>query len=331
MRKSSPLLATVALAIGLVAGTTGCGGTGGASGVPRSAAAVVGNEEISKAALAALVAITKRQYAVKKAAFPKSDTAAHRDVRYKALHYLVLHSELEQKLRKLGVNPVTAHDVDVKLAAVKKRLFGKSQSAYTHALASTGLTEADAKAELHDRLVEARLFAHVNAGATVSDLELQRYYISHKTQYGRPATRQVRYILVATEALATKIAGQLRSGAEFAALAQRYSKNTASANVGDAITISQGNSIAELARAAFRLKIGGISQPVRTRYGWNIVEAVGPVHPGKFTPLPKIAGELRATILKAKKQVRWTAFLAQMEKEFAGSVHYQAGYAPTTS
>jgi parvulin-like peptidyl-prolyl isomerase len=331
MRKRSSLLATVALAIGLLATTTGCGGTEGASGVPRSAAAVVGDEQISKAALAALVAITRRQAEVKKAPFPKSDTAAYREIRNKSLHYLVQQSELEQKLGQLGVKPVTARDVDAKLAAVRKRLFGKSQSAYMQALASTGLTEADAKAELHDRLVEARLFAHVNAGATVSELELQSYYNSHKTQYGSPATRQVRYILVATEALATKIAGQLRSGAEFAALAQRYSKNTASANVGGAITISQGNSIAELARAAFRLKTGAISQPIRTRYGWNIVEAVGPVHPGKFTPLPKIAGELRATILKAKKQARWTAFLARVQKQFEGSVRYQAGYAPTSS
>ena len=165
----------------------------------------------------------------------------------------------------------------------------------------------------------------------MSELEIERYYDSHKTHYGRPATRKVRYILVASEALATKIAAQLRSGADFAALAQRYSKNTASAKAGGAITISQGNSIAELARAAFKLKTGAISQPVHTRYGWNIVEAVGPVHPGKFTPLPKIAGELRATIVKAKKQVRWTAFLARVQKQFEGSVHYQAGYAPTAA
>ena len=150
-----------------------------------------------------------------------------------------------------------------------------------------------------------------------------------RRNYGRSATRRVRYILVATEALAAKIAAQLRAGADFAALAQRYSKDTASPSVGSAITISQGNSIAELAQAAFKLKTGAISQPVRTRFGWNVVEAVGPVHPGKFTPLPKIEAQLRATILKAKKQARWTAFLARVQKEFDGSVRYQAGYAPT--
>ncbi len=291
-------------------------------------AAVVGNERISKAELASQIAITRRQYAVKRAAFPKPGTQELRGIRDKALTYLVQESELGQKLHALGVKPVTAHDVDARLASVKKKLFGNVQSAYTQALANTGLTEADAKAELRDRLVEARLFDHVNADTRVSDREVRRYYDSHKTDYGRSATRDVRYILVTSEALAAKIATQLRGGADFAALALRYSMDTASARAGGAITISQGNSIAELERAAFKLKTGAISQPVHTRYGWNVVEAVGPVHPGKFAPLSTIEGQLRATILKTKKQTRWTAFLAKVKNEFADSVRYQTGFAP---
>jgi peptidyl-prolyl cis-trans isomerase C len=329
MRNRSPLIATAALAIGLLAGCGG--GTKSASGVPPSVAAVVGNERISKTELDSQIAITRRQYAVKKTSFPKPGTLDFRGIRDKALTYLVQESELEQKLDALGVKPVTARDVDAKLASVKKKLFGNAQSAYTQALANTGLTEADAKAELHDRLVEARLFDHVNADTRVSDLEVGRYYERHKTDYGRAATRDVRYILVKSKSLAAKIAIQLRGGADFAALARRYSMDTASAGAGGAITISQGNSIAEFEQAAFKLKTGAVSQPVHTRYGWNVVEAVGPVHPGKFAPLSTIAGQLRATILKTKKQARWTSFLAKVKNEFADSVRYQTGYTPTAS
>ena len=330
MSNRSSLIATTALAIGLLVGLAACGGgTKSATGVPPNAAAVVGNELISKAELASQVAITRRQYAVKKAPFPKPGTEEFRSIRDKALKYLVEESELEQKLHDLGIKPVTARDVDARLASVKKKLFGNVQRAYTQALANTGLTEADAKAELHDRLVEERLFEHVNADARVSDLEVRRYYDSHKTDYGRSATRDVRYILVTNEALARKIATQLRGGAKFAELARRYSTDTASAGVGGAITISQGNSIAELERAAFRLKTGAISEPVHTRYGWNVIQAVGPVHAGEFTPLSTLEGRLRATILKTKKQNRWTAFLAKVENELAATVRYQTGYAPT--
>jgi parvulin-like peptidyl-prolyl isomerase len=328
MRNRSPLIATAALAIALLAGLAGCGGGKGASGVPPSVAAVVGSEQIPKAELDSQIAITRRQYAVKKTAFPKPGTQEFKGIRDKALTYLVQQSELEQKLHALGVEPVTAHDVDARLASVKKKLFGNAESAYTQALANTGLTEADAKAELHDRLVETRLFDHVNAGTRVSDAEVRKYYETHKTDYGRAATREVRYILVASEALAAKIATQLRDGAEFAALAQRYSIDTASAAAGGTITISQGNSIAGLEQAAFKLKTGAVSPPVHTRYGWNVVEAVGPVHPGKFAPLSTIEAQLRTTILKTKKQARWTAFLAKVKSEFADSVRYQTGYAP---
>jgi parvulin-like peptidyl-prolyl isomerase len=327
MRNRPPLIATAALAIALLAGLAGCGGgTKNASGVPTSVAAVVGSEQISKANLASQVAITRRQYAVKKTAFPKPGTQEFTGIRDKALTYLVQQSELEQKLHALGVKPVTPHDVDARLASVKKKLFGNSASAYTQALANTGLTEADAKAELHDRLVETRLFDHVNAGTRVSDLEVRKYYESHKTDYGRAATRDVRYILVASEGLATKVATQLRDGADFTALSQRYSIDRASA--GGTITISQGNSIAGLEQAAFKLKTGAVSPPVKTRYGWNVIQAVGPVHPGKFAPLSTVERRLRVTILQAKKEARWTAFLAKVKREFANSVRYQTGYAP---
>lgn len=332
MRTTTNLIATATLAIGLLAGLAGCGGaTKSASGVPDSVAAVVGNAQISKELLASQIAITRRQYAVKKTAFPKPGTQEFTGIRDKALTYLVQQSELEQKLHSLGVKPVTAQDVDARLASVKKKLFGNVESAYMQALANTGLTEADAKAELHDRLVETRLFDHVNAGTRVSDLEVRRYYERHKTDYGRAATRDVRYILVASESLAAKIATQLRGGADFAALAVRYSQDTASAGAGGAITISQGNSIAELERAAFKLKTGAISEPVHTRYGWNVIQAVGPVHPGKFAPLSSVEGRLRSTILKTKKETRWTAFLAKVRSEFADSVRYQKGYTPTAS
>ena len=329
MPNRSPLFATAALAIGLLAGLAGCGGGAkSANSVPPSAAAVVGSEQISTAKLASQIAITRRQYAVKKTAFPKAGSQDFIAIRDKALTYLVQESELDQKLQALGVAPVTAHDVDARLASVRKKLFGSSESAYTQALANTGLTEADARAELHDRLVETRLFDHVNAKTRVSELEVRRYYAKHKTDYGRAATREVRYILVASEALAAKIATQLRGGGDFPALAKRYSIDPASARAGGTITISQGNSIAELERAAFGLKTGAVSQPVHTRYGWNVVEAVGPIHPGKFAPLSTVEGTLRATILKSKKQARWAAFLAKVRREFAGSVRYQKGYAP---
>ena len=164
----------------------------------------------------------------------------------------------------------------------------------------------------------------------LSDAELQRYYELHKTSYGRAATREIRYILVSSKALADTVASRLRSGADFAVLARRYSKDTASAAAAGAITISQGNSIAGLEQAAFALETGAVSRPVKTRYGWNIIEAVGPVHPGKYTPFAKLEGQLRATLLKTKRQTRWTAFLANVKKQFATSVRYQTGYAPTT-
>jgi parvulin-like peptidyl-prolyl isomerase len=325
---------TSAAVVALLLVAAGCGGGhgGGASTegtspqpLPSSVSATVGDQTISAAEVNALLAQAQHRNASVANPFPKRGSRQYRQVRMKALRYLVTQAEYQQKLTALGGKLPTAHDVDVKLAQVKKQLFGLQPSHYKPELAREGLTEQQLKQDLYDGLVQDRLFALATAKTTVTNADVERAYNGNKTTFVRPVTRRLRHILVSSKALADELEAQLKNGADFATLAKKYSKDAASAPVGGNVTITKGHSIPEFEKAAFALKVGEISEPVQTRYGWHIIQALAPATSGGETPLSSVSARLRSSLLKTKKQADWKAFLTDLQKEYAESVHYQSG------
>jgi foldase protein PrsA len=325
----SRLLRAAAL-LGLVAvAVTGCGGSKSSSKhVPTSAAATVGDATISKASLQELMAASKLHSAAKGSTYPAPGTAKYKLLQGNALLYLVNESELEQKLAELHGAPVTEAQIDARLAQVKAQLFGAQTSHYKKELKLEGISEKQLKQELHDELVRDHLYAKVTSTTKVTKDELEQAYTKNESVYTRPSTRTVRQILVDTKSLADEIESKLHAGASFATLAAKYSKDTASAAVGGRITITQGYSVAEFEEVAFKLKTHEISAPVQTRYGWHIIQALGPTNTGDRTPLAAVKKQLESSLLKTKKQTAWKTFLAEMKQDFAPTIHYQDGYTP---
>ena len=326
---------TAAVLAGVLAAAAGCGGGGSSSttALPPSAVAVVGDKTISAAELKTVLDGVKRRDEARGAKFPKETTTAYRTLRRKALQTLVQEARFEQKAVDLGVKPVTKQDVDAALAKVKQQLFGskRTQYKYTHELAKEGVTEADLRADLYDKVLEDRLYAKVISGITITQQQIQDFYDKNKTQYGHPATREIRHILVDSKELADSIEQQLKNGSNFAALAKKYSKDVGSVSSGGKVTISEGHTLKQFDEVAFKLKLNEVSKPVATSYGWHIIEAIGPVVQATFTPLAQKENEIRAQILKQERQTRWSKFLADMRKEFAPKTTYRPGYAPKSA
>ena len=92
---------------------------------------------------------------------------------------------------------------------------------------------------------------------------------------GRPPEEEVhaRHILVANEADAVKIIGELKKGADFATLAKANSTDPGAANGGDLGWFKKADMLPEFSAAAFAMKPGEISdKPVHTQYGWHVIQ-----------------------------------------------------------
>ena len=129
---------------------------------------------------------------------------------------------------------------------------------------------------------------------------LKAYYDTIKERFSEPEKRHARHILVqagsdpaAAEKKAKEIyAEATKPGADFAALAQKYSQDAGSAKQGgDLGTIEKSFFPGAFGDAIFSMKAGEIKGPVKTEFGWHVIQ-VEEVLPGKS----KSFDEVKATI-----------------------------------
>ena len=118
-------------------------------------------------------------------------------------------------------------------------------------------------------------------------------------QSGLPTRREVRQILIAcprprpcdeAKVLVDRLHARLQSGANFARLAKKYSADPAGRLQGGRLWITRGQTVEPFDSTAFHLPIGAISRPLKTRYGWHIVQPLSRLVPGGRLVRLKVVG-----------------------------------------
>jgi foldase protein PrsA len=104
----------------------------------------------------------------------------------------------------------------------------------------------------------------------VTDKELQDAYVAYHPDI------QARHILVADEKTANEIEAKLKKGEKFEDLAKQSSTDTESAKKGgDLGWFGSGAMDPDFEKAAFALKQNEISAPVKTQFGFHIIQVTG--------------------------------------------------------
>ena len=126
---------------------------------------------------------------------------------------------------------------------------------------------------------------------------LRRLYEAEKQRWHQPEERKVRHILVAgsdeqARARAEALRRQLTGGANFADLARQESADPGSAaKGGDLGWVRRSTLEGPFAEAAFALEPGEISDVVKTRYGFHLIQ-VQDVREGETVPFEAVREEL---------------------------------------
>jgi foldase protein PrsA len=306
---------------------TGCGGSTSTASLGGDDVAVAGSQQISKEQFQEALGRAKTYYKSAKRPFPKPGTAEYEQVKSQAVTFLIQRAELRQEAEKLGVD-LSDKKVDQKLEELKKQLGG--EAAYERELKRTGLTHEQGREEALVAIAVDGLYKEVTGDVKVTKDEVRSYYDAHKTQYQQPESREVRHILVEKKPLADQIYAQLKSGANFAALAKKYSKDPGSAATGGKLSVSKGQTVPQFDKKTFELKKGELSQPVKTQYGYHIIQALSDVKPASKTPLAKVEGSIKQQLEKQQKDEVMNKWFADMKKSYCdGKIKYQVGYQPT--
>ena len=323
--KSRPLYLVLIALVALVF-VAGCGGDSG-DDVPNDAIAIVGGREIPKRDFDSLIAQAKRSYQAQKRDFPKSGTAQYTTLKNQAVQFLVQRTQFELKADDLDID-VSSAEVTKRLGEIKKQYFGGSEKRYKAQLKQQGLTEDQVKKDIRAQLIQEELFEKVTAEVKVTDKEIEDYYNKNKAQYGEPESREIRHILVSSKAQADRLYTQLKGGADFAKLAKRFSKDPGSKDQGGKLTIARGQTVAPFDQTAFLLPKGSLSRPVKTQYGYHIIEALSVVKPAKTTPLAKVKDQIKQQLLQTERNDKMTKWVEDTKKDFEDDTSYQVGFKP---
>jgi parvulin-like peptidyl-prolyl isomerase len=321
--KRAVLLASLALAF--VA--AGCGGTSTAS-LGSDDVAVAGSQEITKEQFQALMGRAKTSYDAQKRPFPKPGSAEYEQLKSQAIAFLLQRAEFAQEAEDRGIK-ITDDQIDKRIEKLKKQFYGGSDQRYMQTLKRAGLTEEQGRLEVRAALINEELFKKVTEDVKVSEKEIRSYYDTHKTQYQQPESRDVRHILVPKKALADQLYAQLKSGGNFAALAKKYSKDPGSASNGGKLTVSKGQTVPEFDKTTFALKKGELSKPIKTQYGYHIIQALSEIKPAKKTPLSKVEKSIKDQLANQGKNDAMTKWVEDTKKDYCKSkIKYQVGYVP---
>jgi peptidyl-prolyl cis-trans isomerase C len=158
---------------------------------------------------------------------------------------------------------------------------------------------ADYKARLaylEDRTLRQEYFTKQVAGAISPDA-IKAAYDDYVKGFKPQEQVHARHILVKTQAEADAIEKQLAAGAKFEDLAKAKSIDTGSAaNGGDLGFFGKGQMVKPFEDAAFGLKVGEVSQPIQSQFGWHIIR-VDETRQTQPTPMDQMTQQLQQQIL----------------------------------
>lgn len=80
------------------------------------------------------------------------------------------------------------------------------------------------------------------------------------------------HILVEKHSQALRVLAELEAGGGFDELARRHSTCPSGKRGGDLGSFGRGQMVKEFERAAFALKVGEVSQPVKTQFGYHVIK-----------------------------------------------------------
>lgn len=158
-------------------------------------------------------------------------------------------------------------------------------------------------------LLASEALTVIEDAATTEELVLAAY----EEQYtnAEPSVEyNAAHILVETEETANELVTALEGGAVFADLAKEKSTGPSGPNGGALGWFGLGSMVPEFEQAVVGLEKGGVSAPVKTQFGWHVINLIDK----RDTPVKPLV-EVRAELIDKMKTKAVAAHLEQLQSK----------------
>lgn len=139
--------------------------------------------------------------------------------------------------------------------------------------------------------------ADVAGEVTVSDKDVADAYAQRAAEFVEPERRTLAQVVYADEEKARQVEQMALQGKDLAAIAAATGE--AKVDLGAMDRQALAGLAQELADSVFALPAPGIAAPVKTAFGWHVIE-VSAIQPGKERPLAEVSEQIRKDLVNDK-------------------------------
>jgi foldase protein PrsA len=314
------------LALLVPAVLAGCG----ENKVPAGAIAAVGDAVVTQEQFDQIWQQAETQYKSQEGAppFPEEGTAQYDQLKASIVGYLVQNELITQKAAEMDVT-VSDKELDERMKQIVEQVGG--QKKLDKLLEEQGVSEAELEDQLKAQMLTDKVRQKVSDSVKVTDEQIKKYFEDpkNKDQFVVPESVDARHVLVKTKAEAEKVQKLLaadNSDANWKKVAKEYSTDPGSKDAGGSLgNFPKGRMVAEFEDVAFGLDVGEVSEPVKTQFGWHVIEVTKQTA-GSTKTLEEAKEGIEQQLKFEKQATVWEDWLKQAEE--AAGIVYAAGFDP---
>jgi len=338
----------------------GCGGD-----LPSDAAAKVGDTLILQDLFDARVTEFAAQYSV---ASEEEDPEGWKSFEADVLEYLITYEMAAQKAEEFGLTVTDEEiqaEIDSIITNYYEGDETKFNEDMTNYGMTVDGLKANYRESMLMQKVYEKVTEGVT---TVPDEDIAAYYEENKDYYFVDETRTARHIFIApggetvntttttaaagaegseapatttttaepTEldwskalAVAEEVRGKLVAGGDWTDLAATYSDDPGSCTMGGELgNVKKGQMVPEFEEAVFTLAIDDVSQPIKTSYGYHLIQVTN-INEAKQYTVEEVKEDITAALLSKLQSEAWDKWIQDTKVELG--VTYQEGFAPVTT
>jgi len=173
-------------------------------------------------------------------------------------------------------------------------------------------------------LVNMILKTEIEDKVKVGEKDIKDFFEKHPEEFRVGAEVRASHILVKTEDEAKKLLEKIKTGEKFSKLAREFSIDVESAKKGgDLGFFSRGQLIPEFEKAVFALKVGEVSGPVKTLFGYHIIK-VADRKTGKAIEFEQVKGEIERLLIAERQKSLFDSYIEGLKKASKISVKKEA-------